>query len=145
MCGLLEGGYLPGDIVRWCRRAHLRASVLCRTGSPRVVTEALETKARSARGEIRFDVQNAEGAPDLGAINLQKCLSTALVEVVPASLVHPWEVTPSSRSTTSGAEGIWTALAGYEGVKSELRRILAWPEQHFQAWYVLSTSSYYKC
>ena len=75
---------------------------------------------------------------------LQSCLSAALVEVVPASLVHPWEVTSSSSSSSSSspssavASSGWTALAGYESVKLDLRRLLAWPEQHSEAWSALA-------
>ena len=134
---LLEpGGYLPGDLVRWCRRAHLRASVSAsRVRSLGLVTDATRAKASTSGGDGGLGAPEIEGALDFDAVELQRALSTALVEVVPASLGHPWEVTPSTRSSASGSGGVWSALAGYENVKTELRRMLAWPEQHSDAWY----------
>lgn len=133
-CGV-QGGYLPGDLVRWCRRAHLRASVHTSNSGSLRNSDASKSQDSISASNARLGIPEIEGKFDLDTAELQRCLSTTLVEVVPASLVHPWEVAPSSRSSVSGADGVWTALAGYEDVKTELRRLLAWPEQHHAAWY----------
>lgn len=136
---LEPGGYLPGDLVRWCRRAHLRASVSAsRTGPLDLVADAMGAKASISGGNGALRAPGIEDALDFDPVELQRALSTALVEVVPASLSHPWEVTPPTRSSVSGTAGVWSALAGYEDVKAELRRMLAWPEQHSDAWYASS-------
>lgn len=140
------GGYLPGDLVRWCRRAHLRASVCAsRAASSMMVADASRAESSHSCGDRRVDATGTAGSIELDAVELQRCLSTALVEVVPASLAHPWEVTPSTHSSVSGAAGLWSTLAGYENVKIELRRMLAWPEQHSEAWYAVSTSGHLDC
>lgn len=110
-----------------------------------LVSDAARAQSSNSDSNTRADVPGIEGAIELDAVELQQCLSTALVEVVPASLAHPWEVTPSTHSSMSGGADIWSTLAGYDDVKTELRRMLAWPEQHSEAWYAVLMSGHLDC
>ena len=101
-------GYLPGDLVRWCRRAHLRSSISADDGPA--------------------------SAGNSYAARLRQCLGRALLEIRPAALSHPWEV---DAGPTGGGAGGWAQLAGYESVKAELTRMLSWPSEHAEAWKTL--------
>lgn len=123
-------GYLPGDLVRWCRRAGVRATAIA----------AAETAA-GKMGSI-----DQVGRKQLNFSRLREAMYSTLSSTQPASLGQTFGSLPYVMSgfhaRAVGATGIlprgWDAIAGYAHVKTEICRLLEWPTRHADAWRTLA-------
>eukprot|EP01047_Picozoa_sp_COSAG01_P053203 COSAG01_NODE_5676_length_4104_cov_40.338158_1_plen_399_part_00 len=121
-------GYLPGDLVRWCRRAALRtASAVATTTGPSYTRTQITPQGAG----------QAERVQQQRCCRLRNAMESTLPETLPAPLTQAVEISAPVPSAGVMRDGGWDSIAGYARIKHELRQVLEWPTCHADAWNAL--------